>query len=160
MRTLVTLAVSGLAVLAGMWWLYFVVESERELNGIPRRPSCGATATTRSSPRRRPFPAASRSRSPPSPGPAHAAGLPTRLALALPLAVFVLVVWALVLRSAVSRGADAVVLAGAAAMFAAGFLPVADATSTAVEAVLVAAVVAGVVGLGGTVVQPVAAEPA
>ena len=45
-------------------------------------------------------------------------------------------------------------------MFAAGFLPVADATSTAVEAVLVAAVVAGVVGLGGAVVPPVAAEPA
>ena len=158
-RSLVTLAVSGLAVLAGMWWLYFVVESSEKLTGYREAFVWGyghyaifAAAAAVSSGIEVQVAAIT--------GTGHADGLPTRLALALPLAVFVLVVWALVLRSAVPRGADAVVLAGAAAMFAAGFVPVADATSTAIEAVLVAAVVAGVVGLGGARSEPVAAEPA
>jgi low temperature requirement protein LtrA len=138
---LVLLAGGGLALVAGMWWVYFATESAESLDGYRQAFVWGyghygifAAAAAVSSGIEVQIAAITRG--------GEVSDLTARLSVSLPAAVYVLLVWSLVLRPSLSRSTDEAVVAGAVLVFAAAFVPLPVAWST----VLVAAVLAGVVG--------------
>ena len=160
---LVGLAGLGLVVVAGMWWLYFAVESGQTL-GTYRRiwtfgylhylvfASAGAVS------------AGLEAQIAHLGGHGEVSDVVVGAALGLPVAVFVLVVWALVLRPHLQGPWLVAGPVGAALIAVAGLLPTAPLVTTAAVAVLlVAVVVAHTVGVrrGPDVAgQDVAAGPA
>lgn len=135
---LLGLAASGLIVTAGIWWLYFAREQHGRLQSLRSGFTFGYLHYVI-------FAAAG----------AVSAGVEVEidsitghtevshtvagLALTIPIALFALSAWAILLRPAVSRGASAAVVAGAVLIGLSGLLPAGE---YAVAAVLLAAMVA------------------
>ncbi|MBZ4485827.1 low temperature requirement protein A [Microbacterium sp. cx-55] len=137
---LLWLSASGVVITAAIWWIYFAREPVDRL----RRPLDGFTFGYRhyvvfaavgavSSGVEVEIDAVS--------GHAAISGESAGLALTLPLAIFLLAVWHVLLRRAVSRGVTVIVLIATALIAASGLLPVGE---YAVAALLMAGVVAAV----------------
>ncbi|MHA3702644.1 low temperature requirement protein A [Jatrophihabitans sp. YIM 134969] len=141
---LVVLAALGLVVVAAMWWEYFQVETVETLVGFGRTMTFGylhylvfAAAGAVS--------AGLEVQIAQIAGHSEASDTVTGLALGLPVAIFVLVVWFLLVRPNVSTRAGAVCPVVAVLAAAAGALPTAPLVTTAVIAGLLVVMVATLV---------------
>jgi low temperature requirement protein LtrA len=135
---LLWLAASGIVITAAIWWIYFSREQAHRLR-TPRDgftfgylhyilfASVGAVS------------AGVEVEIDDLTGSVHISGAAAGLALTLPLAIFLVVVWAVLLRGAVSRTATVVVLTAAVLVAVGGLLPVGE---YIVAALLMAGVVA------------------
>jgi low temperature requirement protein LtrA len=136
---LLGLSASGVVITAAVWWIYFARESAHRL----RTPRDGFTfgylhyvvfAAVGAVSAGVEVEIADVS------GHAHVSSAVAGLALTLPLAVFLVAVWQVLLRRAISRGATAVVLGAAALTAIAGLLPVGEyAVAAALMVVVVVA---------------------
>lgn len=138
---LITLAVAGLVLLAGMWWLYFAGESAEEMATFGRALRWGyghyvvfAAAAAVSSGIEVQVGAITE--------PGHVSHLAARLSLGVPVTVFVLAVWVLVLRPRMSANAGARSVLAAAALFGSTLLPLPPAASTGLAAGILGLLVA------------------
>jgi low temperature requirement protein LtrA len=137
---LVWLAASGVGITAAIWWIYFARDPAHRL----RTPRDGFTfgylhyvvfaAVGAVS-------AGVEVEIDELSGHAHVSGAIAGLALTLPLAIFLVAVWQVLLRPAVSRGVSAVVLAAAALIAVSGLLPVGEYTVAAALTIVVVAAV-------------------
>ncbi|MDQ1129005.1 low temperature requirement protein A [Microbacterium sp. SORGH_AS_0888] len=137
---LVWLAVSGLVVAAGMWWIYFAREPAERLTSSRAGFFFGyghylvfAAAGAVS--------AGVEVEVDHILGTAHLDAEAAGLALTIPVAVFLVFTWLLVLRGSLSVPASVAVLGGAVLILFAGMLPVAEYAVAAVLLVLVVAAV-------------------
>ncbi len=143
---LAILAVFGLVVIAGMWWTYFEVESADTLGGFGRTLAWGyghyvvfAAAGAVS--------AGLEVQVEHIAGHGEASDTVAGLSLALPVAVFVAVVWLLILRPHVGGAASIACPVAAVLIALVGALPTSPVVTTAVVAVLMAVLVAVLVGV-------------
>jgi len=142
---LVALAIGGLALLAGMWWLYFSSESADTLDSAARTFAWGyghyvifAAAAAVSSGLEVQIAFIT--------GHAELDELGARLVIAVPAAVFVVLVWALVVRPGINAAGSTAATVGAAVLLALAFVPWAVQVATIVEAGVLAAIVGALVG--------------
>lgn len=128
---LLWLAASGVVITAAIWWIYFAREQHDRLTGMGRGFAFGyvhylifAAVGAVS--------AGVEVEIDELTGNAHISDAAAGLALTLPIAVFLLVTWALLLRGRVAPWASAVIVAAAASVAAAGLLPVGEFVAAAV----------------------------
>ena len=133
---LLWLAVSGLVVTAAMWWIYFAREPAERLNSASAGFVFGyghylvfAAAGAVS--------AGVEVEVDHITGAAEIGADAAGLALTIPIAVFLVFVWALVLRGSISPAASVCVLGGAVLVLLAGMLPMAECAVAALVLVLV-----------------------
>lgn len=156
--SLVTVAVGGLAVLAGMWWVYFAVDPAEQLLSFRGSLIWGYSHYLL-------FAAAAAVSSGIEVQVARIGGaaheqvseLVARLSVGVPAAVYVLITSALVLRSRLDTARRAAAAVAAVGLVAVSVLPLAPGTATALDAAVLAGFVAVLVasGVDTTVVREV-----
>jgi low temperature requirement protein LtrA len=136
-------------VLAAMWWIYFADDSTLIAGSFSRTLAWGyghyvvfASAAAVSTGVEVQVAVIT--------GHAHVGELAARLVVGVPVAVYVVAVWVLVLRGNAVRGADVAVLAAAVLIVLAAFLPLPPAVFTAVAAGVLVAAVTLLVAIGGS----------
>lgn len=140
LTALFVLAVAGLVLLSGTWWLYFATDPADDITTLPAALRWGyghyvvfAAAAAVSAGIEVAVTAVVE--------PDHVSALAARLSIGLPAAVFVLAVWALLLRPKVQPVCEVVSLAAAAALLGAAFLPLPPPAGAGVEAAALAILV-------------------
>lgn len=146
--TLVGLSGTGLVLLAGMWWLYFAFDSADEITTFAGAIIWGyghyvvfAAAAAVSSGIEVQVAAVT--------GHSHAGPVVARLAISLPAAIFVLTVWALVVRPAAPRTVNVAAPLAAVLLLATALPPLSPVALAATDAALVAGLIAYVVTVRG-----------
>ncbi|GGK91935.1 putative low temperature requirement protein A [Curtobacterium luteum] len=137
--SLLVLAAAGLVIVAGLWWIYFAREQHARIRSLPSALVFGyghyvvfAAAGA--------LPAGIEVAVSADAGEADLSHVTVAATIAVPVALFVLAVWALALRPSLSLGWNAVVVVLAAAVAVAASVVV-PAVSLVATAVLVAAIV-------------------